>query len=328
MEKTKTLHQLIGGFLDSRRNLSPATLNFYRIILSHVSWYGQNHSWPEPGLITKDHLRDFLNYVATESYRWPEQQRCSYKKASPATVHHYGRVLKTLFNWAEDEEYLDTNPSLKLRLGLPGYRQVEPYSDDEVRAMLGVCQADVSFGYRFLGIRNRAIICLFADTGLRLSELGGIRLSDLDPRLNQLRVMGKGAKARVVPVNGEAKKALRQYLGIRPQGGDELWQTGDGRPMVTSSIKVMIQRLKKRAGINGGGGPHRLRHYFATRYLEAGGNLNSLRLLLGHSTLNMVLRYSRYVDTSRALSEHQRFSPLDRLCRGQNHSGDGWGWRY
>ena len=134
---------------------------------------------------------------------------------------------------------------------------------------------------------------------------------------------------RTVPIQVGMSSGIRPqvYLRLRPPGGDELWQTGDGRPMVASSIKVMIQRLKRRAGVNSGGGPHRLRHYFATRYLEAGGNLNSLRLLLGHSTLNMVLRYSRYVDTSRALSEHQRFSPLDRLCRGQKHSGDGWGWR-
>ena len=327
MNKAGTLKDLITDFLDSRRGLSPRTLEYYSNILNNLDWYAHSHSWPELALITRDHLQDFLNYLQKGSYRWPEARRCSFKQASPATVHHYGKVVKTLFNWAADEEILPSNPSLRLRLVSPHYKQVEPYSDDEVRAMLGVCQTDATFGYRLLGIRNKAIICLFADTGLRLSELGGIRLSDLAPRLNQLRVMGKGAKARAVPVNGEAKKALCHYLQIRRQGGDELWQTSRGEPLSPYSIKVMVGRLKKRAGINGGGGPHRLRHYFATRYLEAGGDINSLRLLLGHSTLNMVLRYSRYVDASRALAEHSKFSPVDRLYRGQNHS-DGWGWRY
>lgn len=143
--------------------------------------------------------------------------------------------------------------------------------------------------------------------------------------------MGKGAKLRVVPVDGEARKALRHYLEVRSRGGDELWKTDDDEPMSTYSIKIMIPRLKKRAGVNSGGGAHRLRHYFATRYLEAGGDINSLRLLLGHATLDMVLRYSKFVDVRRVLDEHHEFSPLDRLYNGgrnHNRGDDGWGWRY
>lgn len=83
----------------------------------------------------------------------------------------------------------------------------------------------------------------------------------------------------------------------------------------------MIARLKRRAGVTSGGGVHRFRHYFATRYLEAGGDINSLRLLLGRVTLNMVLKYSRYVDTQRALSQHEQFNPLHRLYMGQRNGG-------
>jgi len=257
-------------------------------------------------------------------------RRCSLKKASLATIHHYGKVVKTLFNWAEAEEYIETNPSLRVRLGRPHYKEVEPYSDDEVKAMLNTCEYDIEHRYRSLGIRNKAIISLLADTGLRVSELGAIRLSDLDPRLRQLRVIGKGAKMRVVPVNGEARKALKRYLvNTRQKGGDHLWKTLEGEPMSTYSIKIMIARLKHRAGVTRGGGAHRFRHYFATKYLEAGGDINSLRLLLGHATLDMVLKYSRHVDAKRALSQHDLFSPLDRLYRGGNYrGGDNWGWRY
>ena len=100
------------------------------------------------------------------------------------------------------------------------------------------------------------------------------------------------------------------YLG---SGG--LWQTDDGAPMVVHSIKIMIARLKRRARVGSGGGAHRFRHYFATRYLEAGVDINSLRLLLGHSTLDMVLKYSRYASARRALEQHREFNPLDRLYR-------------
>ena len=324
--KTLTLSELIQKFLRSRADLSPATQDYYRTLLANLGWYARSQGWPEASAITRDHIRDFLEYVSTESFRWPGMRRCSLRQARPGTVHHYGKVIKTLFNWAEEEEYLDHNPSRHLRLGRPHYKEVEPYSDEEVRAMLSVCDYDCVHRYRFLGIRNKAIISLLADTGLRVSELGALRLSDLDPKLRQVRVMGKGAKLRVVPLNGEARKALKHYLEVRPEG-DELWRTDDGEPMSTYSIKIMISRLKRRAGVVTGGGAHRLRHYFATRYLEAGGDINSLRLLLGHATLNMVLRYSRCVDGQRAVAEHHQFSPLDRLYNGGRNHNDGWGWR-
>jgi len=312
----ETLSHIISAFLSARRNLSPNSQEYYRVVLSNFRWYASAHGWPEdPELITRGHIRQFLDYVANESYRWPEARRSSGKKASPATIHHYGKVIKTLFNWAESEEYLITNPLSRLKLAPPRYKEVTPYSDDEVRAMLDVCAEDAKQGYRYLGLRNQAIISLFVATGLRVEELSRIRLSDLNSRLEQVTVMGKGAKMRVVPISREARKALRRYLEVRPQGGDDLWKTGDGKPMSLPSIKVMISRLKRRAGVNSGGGAHRFRHYFATKYLEAGGDLNSLRLLLGHTTLDMVLRYSRYVDIKRALARHDRFDPLDNLYR-------------
>lgn len=327
--KNPTLEELIPRFT-TRPGLAPKSREYYNNILAKFLWYARSQGWPaDPSLITREHIRDLLDYVTREKYRWPESPRSCYKLASPATVHHYGVVVKTLFNWAEEEGYLEVNPIRRLKPGPPRYREVAPYSDEEVQAMLGRCEADARFRYRFLGLRNKAIISLFIDTGLRLAELADIRLSDLDPKLQQVQVVGKGAKARVVPINGEARKALRHYLEIRPPGDDRLWQTSDGQPLSAYSIQIMIQRLKRRAGIRGGGGPHRFRHYFATRYLENGGDLNTLRLLLGHSTLAMVLKYSRYIDVKKALAGHQQFSPLDRLLRSDNHNrqGDGWGWQ-
>jgi len=328
-QRTLTLSELISRFV-SRRNLSPSTQNFYAILLGNFEWYTQNNEWPPPETVTRSHVQEFLNYVSSEKYRWPEAGRSSFKKASMSTVHHYGMTVKSLFNWAEAEGYLQNNPSRFIKLGSPGYKDVEPYSDDEVMSMLSVCEQDARFGYRYLGIRNKAIIFLFVATGLRIEEMSTISLDDFDPRLSEIRVMGKGSKPRVVPVNGEAKRALGSYLRIRPDSGRELWLTSSGAAMAKKAIEVMIVRLKRRAGVESSGGAHRLRHYFATRYLEAGGDLNSLRLLLGHSTLHMVLRYSKFVDIRKAVASHHQFCPLDRLLRGNNNhnrGGDSWGWR-
>jgi len=142
-------------------------------------------------------------------------------------------------------------------------------------------------------------------------------------------VWGKGSKVRIVPLQGESMKALNRYLMYRPRdGGDWLWLADDGQPLQMRSIQNMVQRLKRRAGVRSGGGVHRFRHYFATRYLEAGGNPSSLRLLLGHESFAMVLHYTRMVSAQRAVEEH--VSPLSRLYRGGDHNrgDDGWGWRY
>lgn len=320
-----TLNLLISRFA-SRPHLTPKTCSYYAMVLRHFAWYARLQSWPALDEITREHLRDFLTYVANEEYRWPESPRSHYKKASTATVHHYGTVIKSFFNWAEDEEYLINNPALRMRLGRPGYREVEPYSDDEVYAMLKICSDDARLRYRYLGTRNQAIISLFVSTGLRLSELAGINMAGFDPALQQLTVLGKGRKMRVVPISGEARKALRGYLRIRPEGSEALWISDEGNPLSPYSIQIMIARLKRRAGINGGGGPHRFRHYFATKYLEAGGDLNSLRLLLGHATLAMSIKYSRFVDIKKVLATHQQFNPLDHLYRGRGGSHDGRTW--
>ncbi len=326
--KTLILKELINQFIE--RPLTPKTRLYYTEILSRFEWYARSQGWPAGlNLITRSHLRDFLDYVRTEKYRWPEAPRSSYSKAAPATVYHYGVAVKSFFNWAEQEEYIEVSPGQRLKLAPPQYKEVMPYSDEQVQTFLRLCEDDSRFRYRYLGIRNKAIISLFVDTGLRVTELANIRLADLDPKLRQVRVMGKGAKARVVPINGEARKALKRYLEISPRAGDELWKTSDGLQLTARGIQMVIKHLKKRAGIEEGGGPHRFRHYFATRYLEAGGDLNTLRLLLGHSTLSMVLKYSKYIDIQKALVGHEQFSPLDRLLRGDNHNrGDGWGWRY
>ncbi len=323
-----SFRDLMTRFID-RPNLSERTRDYYANLLGNFERYARSKAFPGPQEITREHVREFLDYVATEEHRWPWGRPTS-KKAAPATVHHYGKALKIFFNWAVDEEYLDHNPLERLKLGSPHYKEVEPYSDEEVYAILRLCEDDVRFRYAYLGIRNKAIISLFVATGIRLEELTGIRLPDLDPRLQQVQVMGKGRKRRSLPINGEAKKALRRYLQVMPASGDELWKTEEGEPMSRHAMKIMIARLKRRAGVTSGGGAHRFRHYFATRYLEAGGDLNSLRLLLGHTTLAMVLKYSRYIDIQKALAGHEQFSPLDRLYEGQNHNHreDGWRWKY
>ncbi len=315
----------------SGRRLSPKTVRYYQMCLDGLLYFAARERWPEPAELSRDHLRDFIDYLDTETHRWDgDGRRCTFKKASPGTVHHYLKVAATFFRWCESEDYLKDSPARRLRLPSPQYQDVEPYTDEEVGAMLATCERDIQHGNRYLGVRNKAIISIFIDTGLRLMELTEMKLSELDPQLQQVRILGKGNKWRTVPINGEARRALKLYLvQFRPPGGDEVWLTDDGAPLSFHSIRIMIDRLKVRAGVTSGGSAHRFRHYFATRYLENGGDMNILRLLLGHATLYMVLRYTRFVDSRRALAGSPSFSPLDRLARGAkgSHRDESWGWR-
>lgn len=317
-----------GGLRDGRP-LSLKTIEFYQICLKGLVAFAAIADWPAPGQLTRDHLRDYRYFLENEPRYFVTKQR-PLEKASPCTVRHYLNVAKIFLNWCEEEEYIANSPARHFRLPAPNNQDVEPYRDDEINAMLAVCENDIAHGNRFFGVRNKAIISVFIDTGLRLNELCGMGISELDPALQQVRVLGKGAKMRVVPLNGEARRALKLYLKeFRRPGGNEVWQTEDGQPLTFHGVRLLIDRLKARAGVPSDGGAHRFRHYFATRYLENGGDLNSLRLLLGHATLYMVLRYTKYVDMRSAVAKSGAFSPLDRLTRGEkgSHRDDSWGWR-
>lgn len=349
---TLSLAELAGRFMDSRRQgatrsgrrLSPQTLRFYRTCLDGLLDFAARADWPAPGAITRDHLRDFRQYLDTETHRWGGGgRRATTARASPGTVRHYLNVAKIFFNWCQDEDYLESSPAQRFSLPSPDNKDVEPYRDDEVSAMLAACDREMLRGSRFFGARDKAIISVFIDTGLRLNELAEMKLSELDPQLQQVRVLGKGARMRVVPLNGQARKALKLYLkeyrvfaeaaaGNPDYNRDAVWQTEDGRPLTHHGIRLTVDRLKARAGVTSGGSAHRFRHYFATRYLENGGDLNSLRLLLGHATLYMVLRYTKFVDGRRARAESGAYSPLDRLTRqslgvGGQARDENWGWR-
>lgn len=331
-----TLARLIAAFLLSRRQLAPPTQRYYQTCLRNFQWYAQKEGWPEEAaLVSRDHIRQFLEYVRSSKNRWgySDPTRSSASPAAPATVHHYGRVVKRLFRWASDEEEIvPDNGIWRLKLAHPRYRAIEPYTDAEVLSLLAGCEDEFITASKFLGARNKAIIGMFADTGMRLAELAGITLADLHANLNQVRVKGKGTKMRVLPLQGESAKALNRYLIYRPREGnkDWLWLGDEGERLSASSITSMVERLKKRTGVVSGGLVHRFRHYFATRYLEAGGNANFLRLLLGHESFTMVLHYTRWANARQAIDEHDQFSPLDRLMRGGNHKrgDDGWGYRY
>jgi site-specific recombinase XerD len=213
---------------------------------------------------------------------------------------------------------LEKNPITNIKPKAPKEQPVEPYSQEEMRKLIMVCDHDYSNAAKFLGARNKAIILLFVDTGMRLSELGNLTLDHISLDTGRALVRGKGEKQRFVAFNSTTKKSLWKYLIIREQivkesARDWLWITEEGTRLTVAGLNIAFRRIKNRAGITGRGSVHKLRHTFALNALRGLKDPTLLQLLLGHKTLEMTRRYTQGLKIEEALSAIDKASPVDRL---------------
>jgi site-specific recombinase XerD len=223
-------------------------------------------------------------------------------------------VLANFFGWVVREGFLKENPTAKIKVAKPKNKVIKPYTKEEITRMLAVCDKDYERNAKFLGSRNRAIVLVLLDAGVRLSELIGMKLEDVNTLNGNIRVMGKGSKERVVRIGKVAQKAVWRYLMHCPDNStDELWLNEEGRPLSGDGIQCLVRRLKKRAGVKGSGSVHRFRHTFALNFLRADKNVFNLQYLLGHSDLDMVRRYTATLGMEDALKAHEKASPADMM---------------
>jgi site-specific recombinase XerD len=315
-----SLKSLVRGYLLTHQTegSSPHTIQYYRGILDRFLWYATTADWVDDArLLNEWHIREFLGYVGTELNRWAKEgngSESSTRKASAATVHHYYSALRAFYNWAVREGFVPQSPVAKVKVAKAKPRVMQPYSAEQIKKMLRVCDYDYQHGARFLGSRNRALILMFLDSGLRLSELANIKLQDIDVDNGRVRVTGKGNKERVVRIGKTAQKALWRYLMYRGENSKQvLWLSEERKPLHGSGIQSSIDRIKRRAGIDERGCVHRFRHSFALSFLRADRNPFNLQYLLGHNSLEMVKRYTATLGMEDALKAHETASPADLL---------------
>ncbi|APV44168.1 integrase/recombinase XerD [Dehalogenimonas formicexedens] len=297
---------------------SPKTVSYYHDNLRRFLWYCDQQQFSDDiRLITQWQVKQFLAYVGSAKDRWGltgTESQTSKLPASQATVRHYYVVLSCFFNWVVAEGFLSESPMAKIKVNKPKPKVITPYSPEEMNHMLAVCDQDFGCGAKFLGSRNRALLLVFLDSGIRLSEMAGMRLDDVNSQTGEFKVTGKGDKQRFCHLGVTARKALWKYLMFRPGVQcTDLWLTEESQPMALRGIQSAIESLKKRAGVKGSGNVHRFRHSFALNFLRADKNVFNLQYLLGHSDLDMVRRYTSALGMQDAIEAHRKSSPADMM---------------
>ncbi len=229
----------------------------------------------------------------------------------PITVHQHFRCLKTFFTWCVEVGLLREHPMRGLTMLAPKTLPVVP-EDDHVRRLLAACPDT------FEGRRNKGLIALLADSGLRISEALRLRVEDLNFTTRTIAVRGgKGGKDGVGFFGSEAAQHVRNWLAkrtARPE--DFLFVDRSGRSLRRDHATHILHRLSLAAGLPRKVGPHALRHYAATAILRQTGDLELVRQVLRHESLSMALRYARLTKPD-VSAKFRRASPLDNLRAGR-----------
>jgi len=283
MEITATISSFL-THVRVEKGLSSNTVSAYRRDLVKFAEFARKRKLSLEG-VSRDDLVDFLAAL----YR---------QKLDSKSVARHLVTLRNFFRFAQIQEHIAEDPSVnlespKIRRSLPGYLRLE-----EVERLLN--QPDVKTP---LGLRDRAMLEVLYSTGLRVSELIGLRVADLDTRVGNVHCIGKGDKERIVPVGKKALAIVEKYLrDARPRllgkapGSPALFVNRRGAPLSRVGVWKILSAYGRRAGMRVALTPHMLRHSFATHLLERGADLRSVQLMLGHADISTTQIYTHVVE--------------------------------
>lgn len=221
-------------------------------------------------------LRKYMSHLITKGH-------------SDATVCRKLSSLRSFFKYCKEKKIIDENYSLLLSYPKRKKKLPRVVKKREINNILGI-QTKKTIDYR-----DKAIFELLYASGLRVSELIMIKINDLNKKANMVKVTGKGAKERIIPVHDHAIKAINNYQDMREEkytNQEWLFLSNNGRQLTTCAIRKMLKRRLKEASMQVEMSPHSFRHSFATHLLESGADLRTVQELLGHIDLSSTQVYT------------------------------------
>ena len=290
----------IDGFIDAlwlEDGLSDNTLAAYRRDLTlYASWLGDK---AQQSRQLDDTVEGDLN-----SYFFAKHNSTKATSANRRLT-----VLKRYFRWALRERFITADPTLKLQSAKQALRVPKVMSEAQVEALLAAPDEATA-----LGQRDRAMLELMYASGLRVSELVGLKTFHLGLNEGVLRVMGKGKKERLVPFGQIAREAVVLYLAearpaiLKGQQTEDLFVTGHGRGMSRVMFWMLVKKYALLTDITSPLSPHTLRHAFATHLLNHGADLRAVQMLLGHADISTTTIYT-HVARERLKTLHAQHHP-------------------
>jgi integrase/recombinase XerC len=286
-------------FLAIERNAADLTIKSYREDLIALADYLQQlfSRDPAPRELTPLDLRGYVSALHDAGY-------------AKTSVARRLASLRTFFKFCQREGLADSNPAKPLRNPRPDRKLPHFLTTEEVSTLLETPPQAES-----MGLRDRAILETVYSAGLRVSELVGMNVGDIDRGGALLRVRGKGRKERLSPLGSFALRALEDWLKQRtlspkePAGSaSPVFVNKFGRRLTTRSVARMLEKHLKTAGLDGRTSPHTLRHSFATHLLDRGADIRSVQELLGHKSLVTTQIYT-HVSTAGLKAAYEKAHP-------------------
>lgn len=302
------LRVIVGEFISDYYSASPKTQRIYtdnieRVLCSYLETRGVTDLLK----VTPQVLREYLIHESERTYTIGSYTR----KQSPTTVNKRYESAKTFFGWCVAQEYLGSNPMLKVKRPKMPSRFRVGYSKDEVKRLVEAAAKAPGW----LAARDRAILLMLLGTGARASELTGMHMDCVQwtvprprpggppQRTRYLTLHGKGGKDRRVPLGATAFGALRDYMAIRPPTHHtNVWLTQRGTPFNAGALNQMMVNLRDYSDV-AGVTPHRFRHTYATAWYRQHRDIMALKNLLGHSKVETTQRYLASLGADYGLQE-------------------------
>jgi integrase/recombinase XerC len=281
-------------YLVNEKRMSPHTVSSYQRDLKQFCLFAESMVLLHWSDISSAHIRQFMASL-------------NQRGLAGKTIQRNLSALRSLYRFLIREERVEYNPAQVVQAPKSQKRLPSTLDVDQVNSLMDIPAKD-----SVLACRDKAIMELFYSSGLRLAELAGLNLRDIDLSDQLVYVTGKGNKSRVVPVGHQALMALNHWLLKRAQLGfleqSALFISQQGRRLGVRSIQKRMKQWGNIQGVSDSVHPHRLRHAFASHMLEASGDLRAVQELLGHADISTTQIYT-HVDFQHLATVYDKAHP-------------------